>query len=84
MAQGMAIGGLLDARRVIETMSKKFTLLSHEQGFCGKPGDWIYGHCCESLKPTCFNNSLLCQLIIWNRIETQKANKQVVSKILFS
>ncbi len=33
IAIGMAIGGLLSARRVAETMSKKITVLNHGQGF---------------------------------------------------
>jgi inorganic phosphate transporter, PiT family len=33
IALGMAIGGLLNARRVAETMSKKITEINHGQGF---------------------------------------------------
>ena len=33
IAIGMAVGGLLNARRVAETMSKKITRLNHGQGF---------------------------------------------------
>jgi PiT family inorganic phosphate transporter len=33
VAVGMAVGGLLNARRVAETMSNKITKLNHGQGF---------------------------------------------------
>ena len=33
VALGMAVGGLLNARKVAETMSNKITKLNHGQGF---------------------------------------------------
>ena len=58
----MAIGGLLNGRRVAETMSKKLVPLAHEQGSHCQSRDEQSRAVCQLVRITGFNDARLCRL----------------------
>jgi len=84
VAIGMAVGGLLNARRIAETMSKKITPMSHGQGFAANLVTSFMVIIASRLGVPVSTTHCSVGSLFGIGLITQKADKRVVSKILLS
>ncbi|HEX8129500.1 MAG TPA: anion permease [Pyrinomonadaceae bacterium] len=84
VALGMALGGLLSARRVAETMSRKITPLTRRQGLCANlvtAGLVIFA---SRMGMPVSTTHVACGSLFGIGLLTRQANPRVVSEILLS
>jgi len=84
VALGMAIGGLLNARRIAETMGKKITPLSHGQGFAANLVTGFMVIVASRFGVPVSTTHCSVGSLFGIGLITQKADKRVVSNILLS
>jgi len=84
VAVGMAIGGLLNAKRIAETMGKKITPLSHGQGFAANLVTAFMVIFASRLGVPVSTTHVSVGSLFGIGLITGKANKRIVSKILLS
>jgi len=84
VAIGMAVGGLLNARRIAETMGKKITPMSHGQGFAANLVTSFMVIIASRLGVPVSTTHCSVGSLFGIGLITQKADKRVVSKILLS
>jgi len=84
VALGMAIGGLLNARRIAETMGKKITPMSHGQGFAANLVTSFMVIFASRLGVPVSTTHCSVGSLFGIGLITRKADKRVVSKILLS
>jgi len=84
VALGMAIGGLLNARRIAETMGKKITPMSHGQGFAANLVTGFMVIVASRLGVPVSTTHCSVGSLFGIGLITQKADTRVVSKILLS
>ena len=84
VALGMAIGGLLNARRSAETMGKKITPMSHGQGFAANLVTSFMVIFASRLGVPVSTTHCSVGSLFGIGLITKKADKRVVSKILIS
>jgi len=84
VALGMAIGGLLNARRIADTMGKKITPMSHGQGFAANLVTSFMVIFASRLGVPVSTTHCSVGSLFGIGLITRKADKRVVSKILLS
>jgi len=84
VAIGMAVGGLLNARRIAETMGKKITPMSHGQGFSANLVTSFMVIVASRLGVPVSTTHCSVGSLFGIGLITKKADKRVVSKILIS
>lgn len=84
VAVGMAIGGLLNAKRIAETMGKKITPLSHGQGFAANLVTAFMVIFASRLGVPVSTTHVSVGSLFGIGLVTGKANKRVISRILLS
>ncbi len=84
VAVGIAIGGLLNARKIAETMGKKITPMSHGQGFAANIVTGILVIFASRLGIPVSTTHVSVGSLFGIGMITGKANKRVVSEILLS
>lgn len=84
VAFGMAIGGLLNARRIAETMGKKITPMSHGQGFAANLVTGFMVIIASRLGVPVSTTHCSVGSLFGIGLITQKSDKGVVMKILLS
>ncbi len=84
IAFGMAVGGLLNARKVAETVSKKITPLNHGQGFTANIVTGALVVFASRLGLPVSTTHVSVGSIFGIGLITRKANAKVVSEILLS
>jgi PiT family inorganic phosphate transporter len=84
VASGMAIGGLLSARKVAETMSKKITPLTHGQGFIANLVTATLVIFASRLGMPASTTHVACGSLFGIGLITRQANVRVMSEILMS
>jgi len=84
VALGMAIGGLLNARRIAETMGKKITPMSHGQGFAANLVTGFMVIVASRLGVPVSTTHCSVGSLFGIGLITRKADKKVISKILLS
>ena len=84
LAVGMAIGGLLNAKRIAETMGKKITPLSHGQGFAANMVTAFMVIFASRLGVPVSTTHVSVGSLFGIGLVTGKANKRVISRILLS
>lgn len=84
VALGMAIGGLLNARKIAETMGRKITPMSHGQGFAANFVTGFMVIVASRLGVPVSTTHCSVGSLFGIGLITQKADKAVISKILFS
>jgi len=78
------VGGLLNARKVAETMSKRITAMNHGQGFAANLSTAIFGCAGKLVRIAGSTTHVSGRFAFWNGLSTGKANPRVVSAIVFS
>jgi len=84
VALGIAIGGLLNARRIADTMGKKITPMSHGQGFAANLVTGFMVIVASRLGVPVSTTHCSVGSLFGIGLITGKADKKVVSKILLS
>jgi len=84
IASAMAIGGLLNARRVAETMSKKITPMNHGQGFTANLTTAILVVLASVFGLPVSTTHVSVGSLFGIGLTTGKANYRVISAIVFS
>lgn len=84
VAIGIAIGGLMNARRIAETMGKKITPMSHGQGFAANLVTGFMVIFASRLGVPVSTTHVSVGSLFGIGLITGKANKRVVSEILLS
>lgn len=84
VAIGIAIGGLLNAKRIAETMGKKITPMSHGQGFAANLITGFMVIFASRLGVPVSTTHVSVGSLFGIGLITGKANKRVVSEILIS
>jgi inorganic phosphate transporter, PiT family len=84
VALTMAIGGLLNARKVAETMSKKITAMNHGQGFTANLTTGILVVLASLLGLPVSTTHVSVGTLFGIGLTTGKANPRVMSAIVFS
>lgn len=84
VAIGIAIGGLLNARRIAETMGNKITPMSHGQGFAANLVTGFMVIFASRLGVPVSTTHVSVGSLFGIGLTTGKANKRVVSEILVS
>jgi len=84
VAIGMTVGGLLNARRIAETMGKKITPMSHGQGFAANLVTSFMVIIASRLGVPVSTTHCSVGSLFGIGLITQKADTRVVSKILLS
>ena len=80
----MAVGGLLNARRVAETMSKKITTMNHGQGFAANLTTAILVVLASLFGLPVSTTHVSVGSLFGIGLTTGKANPRVISAIVFS
>src|SRR3984893_10713685 len=84
VASSMAIGGLLNARRVAETMSKKITTMNHGQGFTANLTTAILVVLASVFGLPVSTTHVSVGSLFGIGLTTGKANHRMISAIVFS
>jgi inorganic phosphate transporter, PiT family len=84
VAVGIAVGGLLNARRIAETMGKKITPMSHGQGFAANLVTSFMVIFASRLGVPVSTTHVSVGSLFGIGLITGKADKKVISKILLS
>jgi inorganic phosphate transporter, PiT family len=84
VAAGMAVGGLLNARKVAETMSKKITPMNHGQGFTANIITGILVVFASRMGVPVSTTHVSVGSLFGIGLITRKANVRIVSEILMS
>jgi PiT family inorganic phosphate transporter len=84
IAAGMAIGGLLNAKKVAETMSKKITRLSHGQGFTSNIVSAMLIIFASRFGMPVSTTHVTCGSLFGIGLVTRQANLKVIKQIVLS
>ncbi len=84
VAVGMAVGGLLNARKVAETMSNKITKLNHGQGFTANLVTGILVIFASKFGMPVSTTHISVGSLFGIGLATRKVNTRIVSEILLS
>ncbi len=84
VAAAMAVGGLIHARKVAETMSKKITPMNHGQGFTANLVTSILVLFASRLGMPVSTTHVSCGSLFGLALMTKRANYRVVSEIILA